>query len=239
MSEWVIACYFGFGVALVQGMHTWHAANTYGQKQIRVLECPFLFRNYSGRRDPETAQMESLVRPFGRPYRSPWKLPHYQMAPIESTRIYRALGLHATNLYYAYAMAICYGVLAAFVMRLLVVQDSFTLRFVGAFVAVVASLLVVSHYVVGSGFEIVTHESNVAFNSLMLIALSNSIVGYDTAVTALQLVAALVAAPLAFWLTFQYREGNLGYDNFAPAYFIIVPILYAEGFVLTVGLVYG
>lgn len=240
MSDWVIAFYFGVGVTLVQVLHTWHAANTYGQKQIRWFEWSFPLRSYSERRDPETDELKALFRPLSRPHRAPWKLPHYQMAPINTRRWHRLLGLQATNLYYSYIVAVGYGALALMAMKLFVtVQRTITLRFVGVFAVVVAALLLISHFGVGSGFEILSHEGNLAFNSLMLVALSNSVVGYDTAVSALQLVAALIAAPLVFWLTFQYREGNLRYGNFAPAYFIIIPILYTEGVVLTVGLVYG
>jgi hypothetical protein len=161
------------------------------------------------------------------------------MAPVKTSAFYRALGLQATNLYYSYILSLMYGVIAMFSFKYLITPtNGFTLLFVMELFVVVGILLSASHWIVGSGFEITVLESNIAFNSLMLIAIEQSIISYSTAIPALQLVTALIAAALVFWLTFQFRHGSLGYGNFIPAYFVITPILYVEFFVLTLGLVY-
>ena len=240
MANWPISIYFGFGVLLVQFMHTLHSSNVYDQKQVRWLEWDRIFTNFSERSDPNTEELAHLVRPFKKPYRRPWDLPHVQMPPAKTSLFYTVLGLQATNLYYSYILAAVYGVTATIVFRYLITPaDEFTLTFVAIFVILIGALLIGSHLIIGSGFEIIVLESNLAFNSLMLIAIEQGIISYSTAITALQLVTALIAAPLVFWLTFQFRHGNLGYGNFVPAYFVIVPILYAEFFILTLGLVYS
>ena len=240
MTNWPISIYFGFGVLLVQFMHTLHSASTYGQKQVRWLEWDPIFTNFSERKDPNTAELTRLIRPFKRPFRRPWNLPHVQIPPVKASMFYTALGLQATNLYYSYILSLVYGVIAMFGFRYLITPvGEFTLGFVAKFIIVLGLLLSASHWIIGSGFEILVLESNLAFNSLMLIVIEQGIISYSTAISALQLVTALIAAPLVFWLTFQFRHGNLEYGNFMPAYFIIVSILYTEFFVLTLGLVYN
>lgn len=239
MANWPISIYLGFGVFMIQALHTLHSASTYGQKQVRWLEWDPIFTNFSERNDPQTDELTCLVRPFKQPFCWPWHLPHLQMAPVKTSAFYRALGLQATNLYYSYILSLMYGVIAMFSFKYLITPtNGFTLLFVMELFVVVGILLSASHWIVGSGFEITVLESNIAFNSLMLIAIEQSIISYSTAIPALQLVTALIAAALVFWLTFQFRHGSLGYGNFIPAYFVITPILYAEFFVLTLGLVY-
>lgn len=224
---------------LVQVMHTLHSASTYGQKQIRWLEWNIIFTNFSDREDPSSDKLTRLLRPLKRPFRRPWNLPNVQMSPANVNSFYKILGLQATNLYYSYIFAVLYGVITIFVAKYLITpSDGFTLIFTVEFVILVGILLSASHWIVGSGFEILVLESNLAFNSLMLIAIEQGLISYSTAISSLQLVVALIAAPLVFWLTFQFRHGHLDYGNFTSVYFVIIPILYAEFFVLTFGLVY-
>lgn len=240
MASWGIALYFGVGVFLVQAFHTFNAATTYGQKQVRWLEWRWPFRRFLGREGPATDQQEERFRPLKRPYSLPWNLPNHQMPPVKTTRPYRLLGLQATNLHYCYVLSVVYGIVASLSIRFLVPEPAgISARFILLFIGVVGVLLLFSFLAVGSGLEITVLESNLAFNALILVTLNRHILEYATAVNVLQLVVALVAAPLVFWLTFQYEEGNLGYGNFMPAYYVLLSILYSEFFVLVLGLLYS
>ncbi|WP_143052155.1 hypothetical protein [Halobacterium jilantaiense] len=237
--SWTNALYFGGGLALIQTLHTVHAATAYGQKQVRWLEWPRPFESFTERDDPHSDQLKTLFRPLKRPHRLPWTLPHYQMPPSDTTGLYRLLGLHATNLYYAYASAFVYGLGAVLATRyLLTFPGTFTRTFVVDISALFVILFGLSHWAVGSSFEVFILESNLAFNLLMLITLQAGVVGYGTAISTLQFVTALISAPLVFWLTFQYQNGNLDYGSFMPAYFVMLSVLYSEFFVLILGLLY-
>lgn len=226
MVNWVIAAYFGIGVFLTQAFHTAHAASTYGQKEVRWLEWIPGF----SRRDPDDPE---LVRP---PF-PPQRLPYLQMDPRCVPWYARWLGLHATNLFYCYVMSVAYGLLATVVVRYWVPSLSeVTLGALLQFAVTFALLHVFSFVFVGSGVTNTLLEGNLAFNVLVLTFLAHDILTYANAIGLLQFGAALTIGPLVFWLHFQYDKGHIDYGNFMPMYYVIIPVLYAEFLVLTLGL---
>lgn len=226
MKSWLIGAYFGIGVFLTQAFHTAHAASNYGQKEVRWLEWIPGF----SRRDPDDPE---LVRP---PF-PPWKLPYLQMDPRCVPWYAKVMGLHATNLFYCYVMSAVYGVLATVVVRYWVPSlTEVTLPALVQFASVFAALHVFSFAFVGSGVTNTLLEGNLAFNVLVLALLSTSLLSYGEAIGVLQFGAALTVGPLVFWLHFQYDQGHIDYGNFIPMYYVIVPVLYSEFLVLTLGL---
>ena len=234
MTSGVIAAYFGIGLFLVQFMHTFHASSTYGQKQVRGLE---YLPNFS-RMDPPEG-WEQTFRPLERPFQLPWNVPIYQMQREHVTPLHRLVGLHATNLYYCYLVSVLYGLLGGMLLWALV-PDLATVTW-GALVAigiVFAGLHMFSFALVGSGFTNTLLEGTLMFNVLVLLILSGGQIEYTTAISLLQFGAALTVGPLVFWLHFQYNEGLLRFGNLFAFYYILVPVLYAEFFVLALGLLY-
>lgn len=234
MADWVIALYFGFGLLLVQFLHTIHSAGTYGQKQVRALE---YLPNFS-RADPPTG-WERTFRPFKRPLQLPWNAPVYQMDRADVTWAHRLLGLHYTNLYYCYATAVVYGVLGTIVVRFLVPpMTTVTLPALLTIGGTFAVLHFLSSSLVGSGFAITLLEGNLMFNTFILLVLKGDILTYSSSVGLLQFGAALTVAPLVFWLHFQYNEQLLRFGNLFAFYYVLIPVLYSEFFVLALGLLY-
>lgn len=252
----VIALYFGIGVFLNQLFHTVHAEKTYFQKQVRGLE----WISWFSRDEPKHPSQIKLswwpVNSHEDEQRGlsrftdddlneeafwPSQLPEIQLQKESIPKRWRPLfehfGLQATNLYYCYIMAVFYGVVSFLVIYFLVPSLSpMTIPRLTLFGIFFGLLHVFSFLLVGSSVALTLLEGNIAFNTLVLVALRSSLLSYGDAVSVLQFGAALTIGPLVFWLHFQYDEGHIKYGNFLTIYYIIVPILYSEFFVLLLGL---
>lgn len=234
MADWVIALYFGVGLFIVQFLHTIHSAATYGQKQVRALEH---LPNFS-RTDPPSGWKRSF-RPFKRPFQWPWNTPVYQMDRPHVTRLHRFFGLQYTNLYYCYMAAVLYGVVGTAVARFVIPPlTNVTFSSLLLLGVTFALLHTVSTFLVGSGFAITLLEGNLMFNTFILLVLQGDILSYSNSVGLLQFGAALTVGPLVFWLHFQYNEQLLRFGNLFAFYYVLVPVLYSEFFVLALGLLY-
>jgi len=254
-----IAGYFGLGLFITQGLHTFHASQTYNQKQVRVLEHLF---HWFKREDPATLgrvwldwlpkltdddsrqqRLDTSTSDFSSGARTPWGLDPVQQHPGRLPLLiafpFRALGLHTTNLYYCFSMSVVYGGIGYVVVRQFPALGPVTLRSIVIVVVGVALLHVFSWYVVGSSIALTIFESNLAFNILVLSALNQGTITMTEAVGLLQLGAALVVGPLVFWLQFQRNQGHIQYGSFLSFYNVIVPVLYAEFVVLVLSLYYN
>lgn len=238
MVDTVVALYYGFGMLLIQFSHTAHSSTTYGQKRIRFLEWNIPFLKFSDRKDPDTAEQKKSFRPFKKPFVLPWDLPHYQMDPEESNSVYRFFGLHATNLYFAYVFSAIFGVFCYVAMKYVVIfEHQPSIWNISSFLIVSFSLIGISFYFVGSGVENTLLEANLAIDALVLLGLQHNIINFQTAVPILQLFVAIFGVPLIFWLNFQLKEGNIHGGNFSSIYHLILSILYAEFFTVSLGMV--
>ncbi|MEZ3142977.1 hypothetical protein [Halobaculum sp. MBLA0143] len=251
----VIAAYLGFGLFLVQASHTVHAAQTYFQKQVRLLEGVF---GWFERTDPRsldrvwlswlpTLSSDSPQRRLDEFHgdaqgeaRFPWELDPVQQNPDALpgplAELFALLGLHATNLYYCLAMSVVYGALGYAAVRWFPPLGPVTLSAVVVILSGFTVLHLFSWYAVGSSIVLTLLEGNLLFNVLVLSAINRGTVELGDAVGLLQFGAALVVAPLVFWLQFQRQEGNINYGQFVSFYNVMVPILYAEFFVLVLSL---
>lgn len=253
LQDWVIAAYFGLGAILIQLFHTIHSEKTYGQKQVRALD----WLSWFSREDPAHPNRVKLswwpigshnkqrrVTEFSETdeaVRWPSRLPEIQIQrdeiPARWRGLFEVFGLQATNLYYCYSMSVLYGGLSILVVYYLVPSLSpITILRLTLFGLLFAILHLISFFFVGSSVAITLLEGNLAFNTLVLVALTGGLLSYGDAVSVLQFGAALTVGPLVFWLHFQYDKGHIDYGNFLPIYYIIVPILYSEFFVLLLGL---
>lgn len=253
-----IAGYFGLGLFLVQSLHTVHAAQTYYQKQVRLLE---RLIGWFEREDPSSLNRVWLswlpdltnrdarqrrLDGFGSDPRNtvrvPWELDPVQQEtdplPRPLALLFKTFGLHATNLYYCFFMSVVYGVLGYVAVRQFPSLTAVTLRSVVLVVTGFAALHFFSWYAVGSSIVLTILEGNLAFNVLVLSALNHGTITMTETVGLLQFGAALVIAPLVFWLQFQRTQGNIQYGQFLSFYNVMAPILYAEFVVLVLSLYY-
>lgn len=256
LHDLVIAVYFGLGAMLIQLFHTIHSEKTYGQKQVRALDwLPWFSREDPkhpnlvklswwpiGNHDEEQRRATAFLNDdWNGQAQRPSELPEIQTQREDIPERWRDFfvffGLQATNLYYCYFMSVVYGILGIVVVYYLVPSLSpitiLRLTLFGVFFAILHGF---SFLFVGSSVALTLLEGNLSFNTLVLVALVSELLSYGDAVSVLQFGAALTVGPLVFWLHFQYDKGHIEYGNFLAIYYIIVPILYSEFFVLLLGL---
>ncbi len=247
MSDIIISLYFSTGVALTQLLHTKFSHDTFGQKEVLLLEAipgfsrepPIKEESKRGRWGNHPQATEEL-RDFGliSPLFPPWKLPHIQLKEEKTPMFLKMVGLHATNLVYCYIMSIFYGVLAFFIVRgFLPIFEQITSYIIIEYASVMIFLLVFSFFAVGGGISTLI-EGGIAFNAFILTLLASGIISYQASFQILQFGAALTVGPIIFWLNFQREKGNIEYGSLIQAYYVLIPILYSEFLVLLLGLLY-
>lgn len=257
MTDLTIAVYFSVGVVLAQWFHTLHAAAVYHQKEVRALE----WLPWFSRRDPddpgnvrlfwipagilpdrEQTTISSFADQATLDQRATWpsQLPPIQCdldrLPSSLRPMFRLVGLQATNLYYCFVAALLYGAITFGVVFWLPSLADVTFPTLLLYGVAFGGLHAFSFFLVGSSVALTLIEGLLAFNSVILSLLLSDVLSYNTATGLLQFSAALIVGPLVFWLHFQNDRGHIEYGNFISMYYIIVPILYAEFFVLLLGL---
>lgn len=237
MANWWLALYFGFGVALTQLMHTYFAADYYGQKQVRFLEkLPGFSREDPDPDDPDKPDSLRDLMPPGKdtihPLWPPWELQVYQWQPPEEKqfihKVALTLGLQATNLVYCTAMAIAYGVTATLVVWWVIPSPTtFTEGLVLYLVMIFGLLLVFSFYFVGSSVTGILIEGSLALNVIAFLA-SN----FVDPIIVLSLATfgdGLITTGLIAWLQARFSEDNgLRLGNLSPLIYVMVSFGYSE-----------
>ena len=236
MVSHIIAVYFGVGVGMIQILHSTHSKRIFGQKMVPVLEMipGFSRRDPSQKKlislhwlnisqlhrlptgDSQTSiddfvEKEPEEKDNNESPRLPKSLPPLQYNPEDLPRgikiPFKHLGLQATNLYYCYFMSIFYGFCSYLVLRSLSLEGgAIGLNQILQLVGIFSSLLIFSALFVGASAAVTTLETNITFNTIILITIFNGVINYQIAVTLYQFVAALTISPLVFWLNFQEKK---------------------------------
>jgi hypothetical protein len=227
----IIALYFAVGAGFAQISHTIHASSMYGNKRVRVLES--YVRWFERNKVVESFDELKLKFLPGSQSEANWpsQLPEVQQntesVPDTYQRIFTALGLQATNIYYCVAASIMYSIISFVVLILYEVNFS-SLISTFALLLIYILLMAVSFFGVGSSILIIITEFGMIFNSYALIPLSKEIISPSLCLSVLQIGGLITISAYIFWLNFQKENDKIDYQNLGSVYFVILHIIYNE-----------